>query len=152
MEETSNRIFNQLGLNNENLQTWESLYEYDKIPDSTKVIEKGEPLFVRLDLEEEVSYIKEQMSKKQNLHEYIKFKENNYNLRRKIYLELDLLNNIIRGQNDIDINQFKRELTNKLEEMENRFTVDRIENDIAILENRDTGEMLNVNKRDLPQE
>ena len=64
MEETSNRIFNQLGLNNENLQTWESLYEYDKIPDSTKVIEKGEPLFVRLDLEEEVSYIKEQMSKK----------------------------------------------------------------------------------------
>ena len=67
-------------------------------------------------------------------------------------MELDLLNNIIRGQNDIDINQFKRELTNKLEEMENRFTVDRIENDIAILENRDTGEMLNVNKRDLPQE
>ena len=54
-------------------------------------------------------------------------------------MELDLLNNIIRGQNDIDMNQFKRELTNKLEEMENRFTVDRIENDIAVLENRDTG-------------
>ena len=53
-------------------------------------------------------------------------------------MELDLLNNIIRGQNDIDMNQFKRELTNKLEEMENRFTVDRIENDIAVLENRDT--------------
>ena len=67
-------------------------------------------------------------------------------------MELDLLNNIIRGQNDIDMNQFKRELTNKLEEMENRFTVDRIENDIAVLENRDTGEMFNVNKSDLPQE
>lgn len=66
-------------------------------------------------------------------------------------MELDLLNNIIRGQNDIDMNQFKRELTNKLEEMENRFTVDRIENDIAVLENRDTGEMFNVNKSDLPQ-
>lgn len=67
-------------------------------------------------------------------------------------MELDLLNNIIRGQNDIDMNQFKRELTNKLEEMENRFTVDRIENDIAVLENRDTGEMFNVNKSDLPKE
>lgn len=67
-------------------------------------------------------------------------------------MELDRLNNIIRGQNDIDVNQFKRELTNKLEEMENRFTVDRIENDIAVLENRDTGEMFNVNKNDLPQE
>ena len=64
MEETSNSIFNQLGLTNENLQTWESLYEYNKIPDGTKVIEKGVPFFVRLDLEEEVSYIREQMSKK----------------------------------------------------------------------------------------
>lgn len=67
-------------------------------------------------------------------------------------MELDLLNSIIGGQNEIDVDQFKRELTNKLEEMENRFTVDRIENDIAVLENRDTGEIFNVNKRDLPQE
>ena len=64
MEETSNKIFNQLGLTNPELQTWDSLYDYDKIPNETKVIEKGEPLFVRLDMEEEVNYIKEQMKRK----------------------------------------------------------------------------------------
>lgn len=64
MEDTANNIFKQLGLTNEELQTWNSLYEYDKIPNNTKVIEKGEPLFVRLDMEEEINYIKEQMKGK----------------------------------------------------------------------------------------
>lgn len=67
-------------------------------------------------------------------------------------MELDLLNNISRGQNEIDINEFQRELTNKLEEMESRFTIDRFEGDVAVLENRDTGEMINVNKKDIPQD
>lgn len=67
-------------------------------------------------------------------------------------MELNLLNDLNRGQNEIDINQFQRELTNKLEEMENKFTVDRFEGDIAVLENRDTGEMININKNDLPQD
>ena len=67
-------------------------------------------------------------------------------------MNIDLLNNISRGQNEIDIEQFQRELTNKLEEMENKFTVDRFEGTIAVLENRDTGEMFNVNKDELPQE
>ena len=66
-------------------------------------------------------------------------------------MELDLLNNISRGQNEIDMEEFQRELTNKLEEMESRFTIDRFEGDI-VLENRDTGEMLNVSKKDLPQD
>ena len=57
-------IFKQLGLTADELQAWDSLYEYDKIPNNTKVIEKGEPLFVRLDMEEEVNYIKEQMKGK----------------------------------------------------------------------------------------
>jgi hypothetical protein len=67
-------------------------------------------------------------------------------------LELDLLNNINRGQNEIDVTEFQRELTNKLEEMESRFTIDRFEGDVVVLENRDTGEMLNVNKKDIPQD
>ena len=67
-------------------------------------------------------------------------------------MELDLLNNISRGQNEIDMEEFQRELTNKLEEMENKFTVDRFEGDMAVLENRDTGEIFNVNRNDLPQE
>lgn len=67
-------------------------------------------------------------------------------------MELNLLNNISRGQNEININEFQRELTNKLEEMENRFTIDRFEDNIAVLENRDTGEVFNINKNELPQE
>ena len=67
-------------------------------------------------------------------------------------MELELLNNINRGQNDIDVNQFQRELTNKLEEMENKYTVDRFEGSMAVLENRETGEMFNINKNELPKE
>lgn len=67
-------------------------------------------------------------------------------------MELNLLNELNRGQEEIDINQFQRDLTNKLEEMENKFTVDRFEGDIAVLENRDTGEMININKNELPQD
>lgn len=67
-------------------------------------------------------------------------------------MDLNLLNNISRGQNEIDMEKFQRELTNKLEEMENKFTVDRFEGDMAVLENRDTGEMFNVSRNDLPQE
>lgn len=67
-------------------------------------------------------------------------------------MELNLLNELNRGQEEIDINQFQREITNKLEEMENKFTVDRFEGDIAVLENRDTGEMININKNELPQD
>ena len=52
-------------------------------------------------------------------------------------MELDLLNNISRGQNEIDVTEFQRELTNKLEEMESSFTIDRFEGDVAVLENRD---------------
>ena len=62
MEETSNSMFKQLGINNEELNTWESLEKYDKIKD-VKVIEKGEPLFMRLNAEEEIEYIKEGMKK-----------------------------------------------------------------------------------------
>ena len=67
-------------------------------------------------------------------------------------MDLNLLNNISRGQNEIDMEEFQRERTNKLEEMENKFTVDRFEGDMAVLENRDTGEMFNVSRNDLPQE
>ena len=60
MEDTANNMFNQLGLD---IQDWDSLYEYNKLPANTKVVEKGEPLFVRLDMDEEVEYIKSAMKK-----------------------------------------------------------------------------------------
>ena len=42
------------------LKSWDSLAEFGQIPAETKVL-KGDPIFPRLDMEEEVLYIKEQM-------------------------------------------------------------------------------------------
>ena len=60
---TSKEMFRQLNINDEELQKWDSLYNYDLINKKTKVISKGEPLFMRLDVEEEVEFIKNGMKK-----------------------------------------------------------------------------------------
>ena len=62
MPETSENILKQLGIGANELKTWESLFKYDQIKD-TKVIKKGEPLFMRLNADEEIEYIKEGMKK-----------------------------------------------------------------------------------------
>ena len=62
MEETSNNILRQIGIQDEKLKTWDSLKQYDKLKD-LKVIEKGEPIFMRLNTEEEIEYIKQVMKK-----------------------------------------------------------------------------------------
>lgn len=62
MNETSENILRQIGVQDDNLKTWESLKEYDKLKDIT-VIEKGEPIFMRLNTEEEIEYIKNVMKK-----------------------------------------------------------------------------------------
>lgn len=56
MENTAKNIFNQIGIPS-NLQTWESLDRYDKL-NSIKVVEKGEPIFMRKNMEEELEYLK----------------------------------------------------------------------------------------------
>ena len=56
MEETANNLFKQIGIP-ENLQTWDSLKNYNKLSD-IKVIEKGEPLFMRKNMEEELEYLR----------------------------------------------------------------------------------------------
>ena len=63
MEETSKKMLEQLGIRDEKITTWDSTKKYESIPDGIKVIEKGEPLFIRLDIEAEVDYIKEGMKK-----------------------------------------------------------------------------------------
>ncbi|WP_088105951.1 methionine--tRNA ligase [Halalkalibacter urbisdiaboli] len=59
MTETPKKIWYQLGLQEEQT-TWESLQSFAQIPANTTV-QKGEPIFPRLDAEEEVNYIVEQM-------------------------------------------------------------------------------------------
>ncbi len=62
MEETSVSMFKQLGIKNETFKTWESVKENAEMKD-LKVVEKGEPIFVRLDLEQETEFLKNEMSK-----------------------------------------------------------------------------------------
>jgi methionyl-tRNA synthetase len=57
---TPEKIFAQLGVVDEQLKQWDSLYEFGLIKEGTKVT-KGEPLFPRLDIEKEVEYIKAHM-------------------------------------------------------------------------------------------
>ncbi|WP_066369996.1 methionine--tRNA ligase [Neobacillus fumarioli] len=57
---TPDGIFTQLGIQDERLKTWESLETFGMIPSGTKV-EKGAPLFPRLEIADEVEYIKTKM-------------------------------------------------------------------------------------------
>ncbi|HEL8173360.1 TPA: methionine--tRNA ligase [Listeria monocytogenes] len=58
---TSGEIFLQLGLQEENLKKWDSIYGYGEIPAGTTVVKKGTPIFPRLDAEVEVTYIQDEM-------------------------------------------------------------------------------------------
>ena len=60
MENTSNSILNQIGITESKLKNWDSIKEYP-IFEGISVIEKGEPIFMRLNVEEEVEYIKNGM-------------------------------------------------------------------------------------------
>ena len=60
--DTSDNILRQIGIEDEKLKTWESLKNYENL-NNIKVIKKGEPLFMRLDAEEEINYIKNCMHK-----------------------------------------------------------------------------------------
>ena len=63
MEETACKMFNQLGIDDNRLTAWDSLYEYQQYKKELNVVKKGEPLFVRLDLQEEVEFLKNEMKK-----------------------------------------------------------------------------------------
>jgi methionyl-tRNA synthetase len=57
---TPNALFKQLGIQAEALKTWESLETFGLIPTGTKV-EKDAPLFPRLEIADEVEFIKGKM-------------------------------------------------------------------------------------------
>ena len=62
MNDTAENIFRQIGVEAENLKMWDSLKTQDGLKD-IKVIEKGEPIFMRLKPEEEIEYLKSIMKK-----------------------------------------------------------------------------------------
>ncbi|UOY87482.1 methionine--tRNA ligase [Bacillus glycinifermentans] len=59
LTQTPEKIFAQLGVADPSLKTWESIASFGQLK-SVKV-QKGEPLFPRLEAEEEVAYIKSKM-------------------------------------------------------------------------------------------
>ncbi|RST57719.1 methionine--tRNA ligase [Siminovitchia terrae] len=61
LTQTPKKIFEQLNIMDEQFQTWESLETFGNIPSETKVVSKGKPIFPRLEMEEEIQYIKDQM-------------------------------------------------------------------------------------------
>ncbi|MFC5464917.1 methionine--tRNA ligase [Lederbergia graminis] len=58
---TPDQILQQLNIHDEQYTAWESVTKFGAIPANTKVVEKGEPIFPRLDMEEEVNFIKTKM-------------------------------------------------------------------------------------------
>lgn len=61
MKETSDKMLKQLGIGDKEI-SWSDLDSYKELS-NIKVIEKGEPLFQRLDTKEEIDYIKGLMGK-----------------------------------------------------------------------------------------
>ena len=60
MPSKSDEILKQLNLSTEN-KAWDLVYSDNEIPENTKVASKCEPLFARLDRDEEIEYIKSNM-------------------------------------------------------------------------------------------
>ena len=62
MTDTANNILRQIGIADTDKIRWNDIYPYDTLKD-IKVIEKGEPIFMRLKVDEEVEYLKSVMKK-----------------------------------------------------------------------------------------
>lgn len=61
MTKSPKKIIEQLGLSEDQLQ-WETLGNFNAVSAGTKVVEKGVPIFPRLDADIEVEYIRKQMA------------------------------------------------------------------------------------------
>lgn len=61
LPETPEKIFQQLGITDDKLKNWESMYEHGKVSAGTKIV-GGKPIFPRLEMEDEVAHIKKMMT------------------------------------------------------------------------------------------
>ncbi len=61
LTQTPDKILRQLNVTADDLTSWESLVNFGSLPEGLAVVKKGEPIFPRLDMEEEISFIKEKM-------------------------------------------------------------------------------------------
>ncbi|MDV5129887.1 methionine--tRNA ligase [Bacillus amyloliquefaciens] len=59
LTQTPEKMFAQLGVENQSLKAWDSIETFGQLKNAK--VKKGEPLFPRLEAEEEVAYIKQKM-------------------------------------------------------------------------------------------
>ncbi|WP_039076458.1 methionine--tRNA ligase [Bacillus sp. MSP13] len=59
LTKTPKKMFEQLGITDETLKSWDSITTFGQLKDAK--VQKGEPLFPRLEAEEEIAYIKGKM-------------------------------------------------------------------------------------------
>ncbi len=74
MPTTPERIFTQLGVSDDALKTWDSLSEFGKLPQGTKV-EKGEALFPRIDIKKELEALNPEEKKEEKKEQKAEKKE-----------------------------------------------------------------------------
>ncbi len=90
LTKTPGKIFEQLNLLEEKYRSWESLKEFGAIEAGTKIVEKGEPIFPRLELEQEVEFIKEKMQGSAPSEEETEAPEDNEEITIDDFMKVDL--------------------------------------------------------------
>lgn len=66
-------------------------------------------------------------------------------------MQLNIFQNIANQIKKIDVNEFIKEITERLEKMEHEFVIDRFEGNIAVCEDRKTGKKVEIPKEKLEQ-
>lgn len=66
-------------------------------------------------------------------------------------MELNLFKNIVNEMKKIDISEFIKEISERLEKMEKELVIDRFEGNIAICEDRKTGKIIEINKDNISE-
>lgn len=69
---------------------------------------------------------------------------------------MDILHNLQNNSNSFmdskQVEDFRKEVEERLAIVQARYTIDRFEGNVAICEDRQTGEMKEINREDLPKE
>ncbi|MBB6455231.1 methionyl-tRNA synthetase [Salirhabdus euzebyi] len=86
---TPEKVFTQLGIQEENLKNWDSLNEFGLMKEGT-LVQKGNPIFPRLDVDDEVKAIKDMMSKPGEKEEEQKEEEQSDEITIDDFMKLDL--------------------------------------------------------------
>lgn len=67
-------------------------------------------------------------------------------------MEINLFKNITNAVSKLNVSDFIKQLTERLNNMDKELVIDRIENDNAVCEDRKTKEIININLSELPEE